>query len=191
MGAEGDERRRLLAAHRSRLEGELSRTQRTVHHLNRIVDHEDPIMTTPTVVPSLTTDEHRRLGVDLFNHVWTLIENPDRTIEQTDAMIHAAHASAHHWSQVEDVGPEHAARGEWQCSRVCAVLARAEPALWHARRCLEICEANGIGDWDLAFAYEAMARALRVAGDTAESARYLVLAREAGSGSSRTRTVSC
>lgn len=191
MGAEGDERRRLLAAHRSRLEGELSRTQRTVHHLNRIVDHEDPIMTTPTVVPSLTTDEHRRLGVDLFNHVWTLIENPDRTIEQTDAMIHAAHASAHHWSQVTGAGPEHAARGEWQCSRVYAVLGRAEPALWHARRCLEICEANGIGDWDLAFAYEAMARALRVAGDTAESARYLVLAREAGSGSSRTRTVSC
>ena len=53
------------------------------------------------------------------------------------------------------------ARGEWQCSRVYAVLGRAEPALWHARRCVELDEAGAEGreDWDLAAAYEAMARA--------------------------------
>lgn len=59
-------------------------------------------------------------------------------------------------------------------------LDRAEPALWHARRCLEICEANGIGDWDLAFAYEALARASRVAGDRDATERWLAAAREAG-----------
>ncbi|HYX11160.1 MAG TPA: hypothetical protein VE817_04215, partial [Candidatus Acidoferrum sp.] len=57
------------------------------------------------------------------------------------------------------------ARGEWQCSRVYAVLGRGEPALWHARRCIEIYEENGIGDWDIASGYEAMARASAVAGD--------------------------
>jgi hypothetical protein len=45
------------------------------------------------------------------------------------------------------------------------VLGRGEPALWHARRCVEIYEANGIGDWDIASGYEAMARANAVAGD--------------------------
>ena len=61
-------------------------------------------------------------------------------------------------------------RSEWQCSRVYAVLGRPEPALHHARRCLELCEQHGIGDWVLGFAYEALARAHAVAGDGAEDA---------------------
>ena len=128
---------------------------------------------------ALTPEQHRRLGVDLFNVVWTLIEKVDRTPAEVDAMIHAAHASRHHWSLAEPAGPENLARGEWQCSRVYAVLERAEPAHWHARRCLEICEANGIGDWDVAFAYEALARAARVAGDPAAVEHWLERARAA------------
>ena len=65
-------------------------------------------------------------------------------------------------------------------SRVYAILGRGEPATWHARRCLEICQEHGIGDWDLAFAYEALARASRVAGDLQGRERYLAKAREAG-----------
>ena len=37
--------------------------------------------------------------------------------------------------------------------------------MWHARRCLAIDEANGAADWDIASAYEAMARASGIAGD--------------------------
>ena len=92
-------------------------------------------------------------------------------------MIHGAHASRFLWGQVGDAANR--TRGEWQCSRVYAVLGRAEPALYHARRCLEICEQNGIGDWDLAVAYEALARACRVAGDEAGLARNLDAARAA------------
>jgi hypothetical protein len=48
-----------------------------------------------------TLDEatHRQLAKDLFDHTWTLIEQGDRTPEQVDAMVHAAHASAWHWSR--------------------------------------------------------------------------------------------
>jgi hypothetical protein len=95
-------------------------------------------------------------------------------------MIHAAHASRHHWSLAAGSTPAHAARGEWQCSRVYAVLGRPEAATWHARQCLEICEANGIGDWDIAFAFDALARASRAAGDDDARAHWLTLAREAG-----------
>ena len=108
---------------------------------------------------------HRRLGIDLFNHVWALLETADRTTDQDDEMIHAAHASRYHWGEVG--GPEHRARGEWQCARVYAVLGRPEPATHHARRCLELCQANGLGDWDLAAAWESVARASHVAGDDA------------------------
>jgi hypothetical protein len=62
---------------------------------------------------------------------------------------------------------------------VYAVLGRAEPAEHHARRCLELCEEHGIGDFDLAYAHEALARAAAVAGDRAASAGHLGRARAA------------
>jgi hypothetical protein len=126
----------------------------------------------------VTDVDHRRLGVDLFNHTWTLLEKPDRTPSEDDELLHATHASAYHWSRVG--APENLARAEWQVSRVNAVLARGEAALHHAQRCLDHCLEHGIGDWDLAYAYEALARAHKVAGDEAEYRRNLELAREAG-----------
>ena len=129
----------------------------------------------------LTSDvDHRRLGVDLFNYTWRFLEKKDRTREDDDEMLNAAHASAFHWRHVEDATPENRARSEWQLSRVYAVLGRGEPAVHHAQRCLDHCRENGIGDWDLAFAYEALARSHRVAGNDEESRRALMLAREAG-----------
>jgi hypothetical protein len=121
---------------------------------------------------------HRRLAAELFNHVWSLLEKPGRDQADDDRMLHAAHASRFHWGEIGE--PVNFARGEWQVSRVYAVLGRTEPALFHARRCLEICEAHGIGDFDLAFAYEALARASAVAGQGDEAARYAELARQAG-----------
>ena len=122
--------------------------------------------------------DRRQLAVDLFNHVWTLLEKQERTPAEDDEMLHSAHASRYHWGEVGR--PVNLARGEWQCSRVYAVLGRAEPALHHARRCLELCEATEVEDWDVPFAYEALARAHLVAGDAAEAARCEQLAREAG-----------
>lgn len=60
-----------------------------------------------------------------------------------------------------------------------SVLGRAEPARYHAQRSLEICLDNGIADFDLAFAYEALARASAVAGKADDRAKYLALAQEA------------
>jgi hypothetical protein len=119
-------------------------------------------------------DPHRKLAVDLFNHVWSLLDKKKRTREEDDAMLHAAHASRHHWGKVGK--PVNLARGEWQVSRVYAVLRRAEPALHHATRCLELCRKHKIGDFDLAFAYEALARASAVAGRPKDVARYRALA---------------
>jgi hypothetical protein len=123
--------------------------------------------------------DHRQLAVDLFNQVWTLMETPDRTTAQDDEMLHGAHASRYHWGVVGE--PVNLSRGEWQCSRVYAILGRGEPAIHHGTRCLEICEAENIGDFDLAFAYEALARAHLVNGDLEAAASYRSLAARAGS----------
>ena len=122
-------------------------------------------------------DVERRWAAELFNRVWELLDKVDRSVADDDEMVHAAHASCLHWLHIGT--PVNAARGEWQCSRVYAVLGRAEPALHHARRCVAICEEHGIGDFDIAFAYEAMARAHAVAGDTDEARRWVEQGRAA------------
>jgi tetratricopeptide (TPR) repeat protein len=109
--------------------------------------------------------DEKLLAAQLFNQTWRLLEQRGRTRADDDGMIHTAHASRYHWGQVPDATPVHLARGEWLISRVYAVLGRAEPALHHARRVLDLCQENRIGDFDLAFAYEALARAHAVAGD--------------------------
>src|SRR3990172_8508158 len=121
---------------------------------------------------------HRKLAVDLFNYVWELLDKPQRTREEDDTMLHAAHASRYHWGKAGTA--LNMARGEWQVSRVYATLQRAEPALFHAQRSLEICQENQYGGFDLAFAYEALARASAIAGDTARRDRELELAVKAG-----------
>jgi hypothetical protein len=123
----------------------------------------------------MTSEEQKQLAAELFNRTWTLLERTDRTAEDDAAMIHTAHASCYHWLQVGE--PVNAVRGEWQCSRVYAVLGRAEPALFHATQALAWCEANHIGDFDLAFCYEALARAHAVAGDGDEARGWAELAR--------------
>jgi hypothetical protein len=129
---------------------------------------------------TLDPDDERRLAATLFNHTWTLLERTDRSPRDDDEMLHSAHASRHHWGVVG--GPVHQARGEWQCSRVYAVLRRPEPALHHARRCLALVEEYDLGPFDLGCGHEAMARAYRIAGSAEEVTRHLGLGYAAADG---------
>lgn len=124
------------------------------------------------------THDHRQMAVDLFNRTWELLDKAERTQAEDDEMIHAAHASRYHWGLAGTA--LHLARGEWQISRVYAMVKRDEPAMYHARRSLELCQDNGFGDFDLAFAYEALARASSVAGEKQSVSEYLALAKDAG-----------
>jgi len=165
-----------LRIHRRRLEARIARLQRQLHDLDHLVADGRNGMA-PKTDPGIDATSHREVAVALFNHVWSLLELEARTKDQDDEMLHAAHASAYHWMQVG--AAVNRVRSEWQCSRVYAVLGRAEPALWHARRCLAICELEGIGDFDLSFAYESLARAHAVAGDSEEAKRWLEQAHNA------------
>jgi DNA-binding transcriptional MerR regulator len=159
--------RELLMAYRRDVEAQLARTQRILHGLVHLIEGDDMPDTSASATSSPTLPEsERRLAADLFNLVWTLLEQAGRTPEDDDRMVHAAHASRYHWGQVG--GPEQLAIGEWQCARVYSVLGRAEPALHHARRCLEIATAGNtagtVPDWLVASAHEGLARAYLVAG---------------------------
>ncbi len=140
--------------------------------LQRLIDGRETIMGMRS--ESLQAEEHRRLGIDLYNRTWTLMESPG------DEMLYCAHASAYHWMQGGGTTANHA-RSEWLCSRVYAILGRSEPALHHARHCLELVESapDEMEDWDIAGAYETLARAHLTAGETDEARRYYELGREA------------
>ena len=117
---------------------------------------------------------HKKLGISLFNRTWDLIDKTDRSPEETELMINTAHASLYHWMQVGT--PLNFARGEWQVSRVYSVCGRFEPALHHANNSLRICLENEIADFDLAFAYEAIARAYSIEPQSEKVAQHRNLA---------------
>ncbi len=176
----GDEQLMVAALdeHRRRLDARATRVRRQLHDLDHLIAERSWANVNPneraTVVDPTT---ERRLATELFNQVWRLLEREDRTEAEDAEMVHAAHASCFHWMQVGE--PVHRARGEWQCARVYAVLGQPEASLRHARSVLDICRREGIGDFDLAFAYEALARAHTVAGDSDEARRWADQARAA------------
>ena len=120
---------------------------------------------------------HKRIAVQTNNQIWPVLDSEKSTDTQLEEALHAAHTSRYHWSKVGTA--VNLARGEYMISRVYSAMNRGEPALFHAKRCLEITMENKIGDFDLAFAYEVMARAQAVAGNKPECKKHYELARTA------------
>jgi DNA-binding transcriptional MerR regulator len=177
------EQRRRVAGQAARVQARVDRQLRILHVLRQLSQGRERIVTTSTApAETLDADTHRRLGKELYNHTWSLLEAADRTAEQDDEMVFATHASSYHWSKAGGT-LANAARGHWQIARVYATLGRGEPAVWHAQRCVALAEAAGTAgvadDWDLAAALEALARAQSVAGDAAAARAALARARAA------------
>jgi DNA-binding transcriptional MerR regulator len=173
----------VISQHRRRLDARVTRLRGALHRIDHLLaegieaamseqEPPDGAATAKSAPGTGSVTDTRLLAAQLFNETWRLMEQDGRTRQDDDRMIHTAHASRYHWGQVPGATPAHLARGEWQVSRVYAVLGRAEPSLHHARRVLDLCQENGIGDWDLGFAYEALARAHAIAGDTGRAREY-------------------
>jgi hypothetical protein len=121
---------------------------------------------------------HREFAISCFNATWTYLEKEVRTKDEGFRMMHLAHASRYHWAEIGQ--PVHFARGDWLLARVYAELGFGVMAYSFARRSLTWCEEHDIGDFDLAFAFEAVARACAVSGDLLKAENYLRLATQAG-----------
>lgn len=126
---------------------------------------------------------HEKIAKGTFNKTWDYLDKKDRTDEDHVNMVHTAHTSRYHWGILVSKGkggPINLQRGEWIISRVYSILGRGEPALYHAKQCLNLTEKNDIGDFDLAFAYEAMARASALLKNKKDFEKYHELALKAG-----------
>ena len=91
-------------------------------------------------------------------------------------MIHLAHASRLHWEFLST--PENQALGEWQVSRVHAVLRQRDSALYHARHSLDIVHRNHLAPFYLACGYEAMAMSVALAEQPAALTHIVAAARK-------------
>ncbi len=119
---------------------------------------------------------HRRLAMEANNCAWELLGRSDLSEDEAEDLLRRVYASAFHWARAAGRGPENEARAEYLIAKAHWSLGRADGALQHARRCLAATEAAGLEDFDLAYAHEAMARALKLAGRPDEAAAEWALA---------------
>lgn len=119
----------------------------------------------------------RTFAIETNRIVWDLLLKKKRGKEEDEMMIHAAHASYFHWSRAGTA--INLQRGAWLLSHVYAVLNIPERALFYAEKCMALTEENGFKDFDLAYAYEALARAYAASNDEKLCKKYMALAQDA------------
>ena len=125
--------------------------------------------------PEIDSSTHRSLAVDLFNQTWDLIDRTDRTPDDDLEMIHRAHASRWHWGKVG--AAEQFSIGEWQVSRVYAILGHGAASLYHGQECLRYAEEPEQDLWLAGYTHEAIARAYAVLGDNSQAVEHVSKAR--------------
>ena len=130
-----------------------------------------------------TIDEaHKHFAKSINGRVWELLQKSGRSPSDNDEMLHAAHACTYHWKFAGTA--VHQQRGEWLVSHVHVLLGHPNEALRHAERCFELTESNKdlMKDFDIAYAFEGLARAHAMIGDQKMAEEFLYLAQQAGNG---------
>jgi hypothetical protein len=132
-------------------------------------------------VKTYTIDEaHKYFAQSINGRVWELLQKSNRSQADNDEMLYAAHACTYHWKFVGTA--VHQQRGEWLISHVHVVLGHAKEALRHAERCFELTNANKglMQDFDIAYAFEGLARAQAMLGDHKLAREFFDLAQQTG-----------
>lgn len=118
---------------------------------------------------------HRYFAAQCFNDAWGLIEKPDRTPDDDRQMFLLNQASLWHWTRRPDCTEKNLSIGYWQASRIQSLLGNAVEATRYAELCLG--ESDGLPPFYVAYAYEALARAAKTAGDHDAMQKHLITAR--------------
>ncbi len=122
----------------------------------------------PEVSDDAQADWHRAQGIECNNTTWEMIE-ADRTPENDEEMLRRAYASTYHWARARGRTPANDARGQWLLAKAHLLAGLPERSLHYADSCMSITNEHGLVDFDLAYAHEARARALRALGRNKEA----------------------
>jgi len=124
------------------------------------------------------TAAHKYFSTHCFNKAWDLIDQPSRTLEEDEEMIRLSLASTWHWKQRDDCTQKNISVSFWQTSRIFSILGQVQNARRYARLCLDASQGEDVAQFYLGYAYEAMARAESLVGNTAQVDQYLEKARD-------------
>ncbi len=100
----------------------------------------------------------------LFHAAWELIDLPSRRPDQDRLMLATAMASRRLWEEAG--GNQERIVGDWQVAHAASLSGHATVALDFAQAAVDRAETSDVPTWVLASAYEGLARARAVAGDT-------------------------
>jgi len=104
---------------------------------------------------------HRYFGVECNNTIWKIIDKPQLSENDKSEIIHLANTSYWHWSKFSGCKKVNIARGLYMIALAYTYAQQKAEALLNAHKCLDFCESNKteIKDFDLAYAYQIIARA--------------------------------
>ncbi len=127
-------------------------------------------------------EAHQRFAKSFNGRVWELLDKLPRSLAEKDEMVLAAQASLYHWQRTGN--PQNIQRGHWLLAHVYTALGEPVGAMKHATRCIELTKANlsEMKDFDIAYAFEGMARAYALLGDATHAKEYYDLALRVGQG---------
>jgi|GEM_PF-1051630 len=131
------------------------------------------------VLRTYSLDEAHSIFAKRTNsETWKLMQKESLSEEEKDLLVYSAFSSAYHWKKIG--APVHIQRAEWLISRVYAKLNIGASALFHAKKCLAITNryADGLKDFDYAYAYEAMARAYALVNDRINASQFYEKAKQ-------------
>jgi uncharacterized protein YndB with AHSA1/START domain len=130
-----------------------------------------PTSATDDDVDDAGAEWHRSQGVQCNNSIWELVD-AEPSPERDEELLRRAYASAYHWQRAARRGPANEIRARYMLSKVHLMVGEPERSLHYADTDMALCAEHGIADFDLAYAHEARARALKALGrvDEAEAA---------------------
>lgn len=116
---------------------------------------------------SIEPDEHRKFAIEANNSTWEFLDREAGSLSEleNEEMTRRAYAAAYHWSRAKNATVINEVRASWLIAKVWIHQSRGDIALPISIRCVDLCLANNIADFDLAYVYEAKARSLACIGD--------------------------
>jgi hypothetical protein len=100
----------VIRRHRRYLDARVTRLRGALHRIDHLLSEgleasmsETDTASTSSAPGTGSVSDVKLLAAQLFNETWRLLELQGRSEDDDDRMIHAAHASRHHWGQVPDL----------------------------------------------------------------------------------------
>ena len=123
---------------------------------------------------------HHYMGIEMNIQTWNLLEKENRNKQDDVRMVNFAQASLYHWRKSHKFESVNEQRGQYTLSRVYAVLGKGKEALSYAEETSRLTIEQDLKDFDLAYSYEALARANAASGNKKDCAKWLEKALEVG-----------